>query len=139
MPQYNLGGISSSDATAMVRRIAKLKNRKNFTWKQWAVVVLSALVLVSPIDFMPEAVLGPIGLGDDIGLSVWSMVLLGLRSHATKTLAKLETQGVDTSITAVDDVIDGELYEPQRGNRDIQTLDGTAVAGPDGGFGWRMK
>ena len=36
-----------------------------------ALLVLAVAYLVSPVDLMPEAVLGPLGLGDDALVAAW--------------------------------------------------------------------
>ncbi|MFS8131283.1 MAG: DUF1232 domain-containing protein [Candidatus Dojkabacteria bacterium] len=44
---------------------------KNTMWKfarQHWLLILSLIYILSPIDFIPEAFLGPIGLIDDLGL-----------------------------------------------------------------------
>jgi uncharacterized membrane protein YkvA (DUF1232 family) len=36
-----------------------------------ALLILAVAYLVSPVDFIPEAVLGPFGLGDDAVVAAW--------------------------------------------------------------------
>jgi uncharacterized membrane protein YkvA (DUF1232 family) len=38
--------------------------------------LLGLLYVVMPVDFMPEALLGPFGLGDDIGVAAISLAVL---------------------------------------------------------------
>jgi len=41
-----------------------------FIKKHW-LLILSLIYILSPIDFIPEAFLGPLGLIDDLGLVVF--------------------------------------------------------------------
>ena len=47
----------------------------------WGAVVLCALYVVAPVDFLPEAALGPFGLLDDAGVAyaAWLKLQEGLK------------------------------------------------------------
>lgn len=42
----------------------------------WATLICALLLAVSPVDFMPEALLGPLGLADDAGYLVVAFTTL---------------------------------------------------------------
>lgn len=44
-----------------------------FTKAQWLKIILILIYLFSPIDILPEAILGPLGLVDDAA-AVWLLI-----------------------------------------------------------------
>lgn len=42
---------------------------KNFIKQNW-LLIISLLYIISPIDFIPEFIAGPLGLTDDFGLVI---------------------------------------------------------------------
>lgn len=53
----------------------------------WAFLVFCAVYTVSPIDIIPEAALGPVGLVDDLG-----SVYLGYQAYRSAMAARRERQ-----------------------------------------------
>jgi uncharacterized membrane protein YkvA (DUF1232 family) len=51
----------------------------------WILLGVAILYGVSPIDFMPEAILGPFGLGDDIVINVLAIYNLIKQIRNQKT------------------------------------------------------
>lgn len=61
---------------------APVKGKRNL-WPLLGVVVLT-LLIISPFDALPEAVLGPLGLLDDLGYGVLDIILLVYIYHKKK-------------------------------------------------------
>lgn len=59
-----------------------VKSKKNL-WPLLGVAVLT-LLIISPFDALPEAVLGPLGLIDDLGYGVLDIILLVYMYHKKK-------------------------------------------------------
>jgi len=49
-------------------------NLKIFIKNNW-LLILSLIYIISPIDFVPEFLLGPLGLIDDLGLVIVLLVI----------------------------------------------------------------
>ncbi|MEN9560333.1 MAG: hypothetical protein RLZZ502_1544, partial [Pseudomonadota bacterium] len=47
--------------------------RRRMTWKKAVILLLAAAYFVSPFDLIPEALLGPIGWLDDLGVLAWAL------------------------------------------------------------------
>lgn len=52
-------------------RATKSGTYKGTTWGRLGLMVLGALYIVSPIDLLPESVLGPLGFTDDAMVVAW--------------------------------------------------------------------
>jgi uncharacterized membrane protein YkvA (DUF1232 family) len=76
---------------------------------------LAGLVyLVSPIDFLPEALLGPFGLGDDIALAAVSVAALLTAAEDyldAKELASAAPGAAPTGAPSSGDVIQGVVID----------------------------
>jgi len=46
--------------------------RRMAPWKRIIIVVLAIAYILSPLDLLPEALLGPLGWLDDLGVLAWA-------------------------------------------------------------------
>jgi uncharacterized membrane protein YkvA (DUF1232 family) len=47
--------------------------RRKLSWKKAVILLLAAVYIISPFDLLPEALLGPIGYLDDLGVLAWAI------------------------------------------------------------------
>lgn len=55
-------------AVKEVNRKEPDKSRQKFDWKFWGLLIFAAIYFFSPLDLLPEALLGPLGFADDAAL-----------------------------------------------------------------------
>lgn len=71
----------------------------------WATLVGALILAVSPVDIIPEALLGPLGLADDAGyLAVAFATLMSEKNRFAAQLGKKPSRQADA------DIIDVEQY-----------------------------
>ena len=58
-----------------------------FIKSNW-LLVLSLIYIISPIDFIPEFLIGPLGLVDDLGLIIIMLLFAVINSFKAKKGAK---------------------------------------------------
>ncbi|MFN3630927.1 MAG: YkvA family protein [Casimicrobiaceae bacterium] len=46
--------------------------KRQATWKRVVIALLAVFYLLSPLDLLPEALLGPLGWLDDLGVLAWA-------------------------------------------------------------------
>lgn len=68
-------------------------------------VVAAIVYFMSPIDLMPELVLGPIGFADDVVLS--AMVVNGVLAHAGEDRIRAHWAGDDDVLDVIRHILDG--------------------------------
>ncbi|WP_394553863.1 DUF1232 domain-containing protein [Agromyces sp. MMS24-JH15] len=56
----------------------------------WIAAIAAVVYTVSPVDLIPELVLGPLGIADDLG--VWGILALLVAREQRRWLAGLATQ-----------------------------------------------
>jgi len=64
---------------------AVFRGEHKLSTSTWVMAVVTVIYTISPIDLIPEIVLGPLGLADDLGM--WA-ILFGL---AVKEKSRYET------------------------------------------------
>jgi uncharacterized membrane protein YkvA (DUF1232 family) len=65
-------GIGAQLAAAPRMLGASLSGRySQLAWGRIALAVIGLLYILSPVDFVPEVLLGPLGLGDDALVTAW--------------------------------------------------------------------
>jgi len=55
-------------AVKEVNRNEPEKAPQKFDWKFWGLLAFAAIYFFSPLDLLPEALLGPLGFADDAAL-----------------------------------------------------------------------
>jgi len=55
-------------AVKEVNRKEPDKSLQKFDWKFWGLLIFAAIYFFSPLDLLPEALLGPLGFADDAAL-----------------------------------------------------------------------
>lgn len=68
--QTRAGAGANPSATGAQAGAQTLKPKGKF--KRLAIIVLTLIYVLSPLDLLPEALLGPIGLLDDLGVLAWA-------------------------------------------------------------------
>jgi len=64
---------------------------KQFLIENW-ILILSLIYILSPIDFIPEMFLGPIGVIDDLGVVILFLIQAGYRYfRKSKGIRKINT------------------------------------------------
>ena len=53
------------DVLAATESAAAPRKRRGLSAPEWVLLVLSAVYILSPVDVIPEVLLGPLGLTDD--------------------------------------------------------------------------
>ena len=53
------------DVLAATESVAAPRKRRGLSAPEWVLLVLSAVYILSPVDVIPEVLLGPLGLTDD--------------------------------------------------------------------------
>jgi len=54
------------DVRAASETAAAPRKRRGLKATEWVVLVIAAIYILSPVDVIPEALLGPLGLTDDV-------------------------------------------------------------------------
>ena len=53
------------DVRAATDSVAAPRKRRGLSAPEWVLLILSAVYILSPVDVIPEMLLGPLGLTDD--------------------------------------------------------------------------
>ena len=53
------------DVLAATESVAAPRKRRGLSAPEWVLLVLAAVYILSPVDVIPEVLLGPLGLTDD--------------------------------------------------------------------------
>jgi len=69
----------------------------------WCVAIFLGLYCISPIDIVPEALLGPIGLIDDVGAFVTGIAAARVAMSRTKNKSKIPEIVLDQVVPRTDD------------------------------------
>ena len=54
------------DVRAATQTVDAPRKRRGLSAPEWVLLVLSAVYILSPVDVIPEVLLGPLGLSDDV-------------------------------------------------------------------------
>ncbi|MCB1015730.1 MAG: DUF1232 domain-containing protein [Acidimicrobiales bacterium] len=54
------------EVAAMAAPAATRRKRRGLSAPEWVAFILAAVYVVSPVDVIPEVLLGPLGLTDDV-------------------------------------------------------------------------
>lgn len=94
------------DAARSLLSDLKAGNFSALPVSDFMIMLVGVLYVISPIDFLPEVALGPLGLGDDMGV----MALIGI-----KLLSMLDKRAA-TMGAAPDAPSHGNWQAPRQGN-----------------------
>ena len=75
------------------------------TKKNWIIfgIILCFLYIISPVDLMPEVLLGPLGIIDDAGV-LGFMLFLVKQLWALRSGARVKKEGIKQAVVEVDEV-----------------------------------
>jgi uncharacterized membrane protein YkvA (DUF1232 family) len=90
-------GLGPADELALLSRQedARIMSRFNLSRSEMIMIILALIYVVSPIDFIPELVAGPIGLTDDMAAAalIGATLIRGWKRPGTGDSASPETSG----------------------------------------------
>ena len=74
------------------------------TKKNWIIfgIILCCIYIISPVDLMPEILLGPLGIIDDAGV-LGFMLFLVKQLWALRSGTQAEKEGIKQAVVEVDD------------------------------------
>ena len=75
------------------------------TKKNWIIfgIILCCLYIISPVDLVPEVLLGPLGIIDDAGV-LGFMLFLVKQLWALRSDTRAKKDGIKQAVVEVDDV-----------------------------------
>ena len=82
-----------------------IKTNNRMTKKNWIIfgIILCCIYIISPVDLMPEVLLGPLGIIDDAGV-LGFMLFLVKQLWALRSGTQAEKEGIKQAVVEVDDV-----------------------------------
>jgi len=85
--------------------VRTIKTNNCMTKKNWIIfgIILCCIYIISPVDLMPEVLLGPLGIIDDAGV-LGFMLFLVKQLWALRSGTQAEKEGIKQAVVEVDDV-----------------------------------
>ena len=82
-----------------------IKTNNRMTKKNWIIfgIILCCVYIISPVDLVPEVLLGPLGIIDDAGV-LGFMLFLVKQLWALRSDAQTVKEGMKQAVVEVDDV-----------------------------------
>ena len=82
-----------------------IKTNNRMTKKNWIIfgIILCCIYIISPVDLMPEVLLGPLGIIDDAGV-LGFMLFLVKQLWALRSGTQAEKEGIKQAVVEADDV-----------------------------------
>ncbi len=82
-----------------------IKTNNRMTKKNWIIfgIILCCIYIISPVDLMPEVLLGPLGIIDDAGV-LGFMLFLVKQLWALRSGTQAEKEEIKQAVVEVDDV-----------------------------------
>jgi len=85
--------------------VRTIKTNNRMTKKNWIIfgIILCCIYIISPVDLVPEALLGPLGIIDDAGV-LGFMLFLVKQLWALRSDTRVEKERIKQAVVEVDDV-----------------------------------
>ena len=82
-----------------------IKTNNRMTKKNWIIfgIILCCIYIISPVDLVPEVLLGPLGIIDDAGV-LGFMLFLVKQLWALRSDTRVEKGGIKRAVVEMDDV-----------------------------------
>jgi len=94
--------------------VRTIKTNNRMTKKNWIIfgIIVCCIYIISPVDLMPEIVLGPFGMIDDAGV-LGFMLFLVKKLWVLRSDAQSGEEGMKQAVVEVDDVKNNPNEPPE--------------------------